>query len=71
MVSVDAVIEHFEGVTGLARQLGCTSQAISAWKRQGTIPEIRAFQIEVLSKGKFKATRLPIKPRSRHSVIAP
>lgn len=70
MISVDTVIQHFEGVTSLARKLGCTSQAISAWKREGTIPEIRAFQIEVLSKGKFKAARLPIRPRSRHSVLA-
>jgi hypothetical protein len=70
MISVDAIIEHFEGVTSLARQLGCTSQAISAWKREGTIPELRAFQIEMLSKGKFKADRLPIRPRSRHSVLA-
>jgi hypothetical protein len=61
MVTVESVIQHFEGVTGLARQLGCTSQAISQWKRHGTIPKVRAFQIEVLSKGKFKATRLPIR----------
>lgn len=59
MHTFQEVIEHFEGITGLAKQLGCTTQAISQWK--GQIPEPRAYQIEVLSKGRFKADRLPVR----------
>lgn len=65
MHSVEEVFEHFGGITALARRLGCTSQAISQWN--GEIPEARAFQIEVLSNGRFKADRLPIRKTSRNS----
>lgn len=61
MSTLGDVIKHFGGITALAAKLGCTTQAISQWG--GAIPEPRAFQIEVLSKGKFKASRLPVKKR--------
>ena len=59
MHSFEEVLKHFDGITGLARKLGVTTQAISQWK--GFIPETRAYQIEVLSEGHFKADRLPIR----------
>jgi len=65
MHSFEEVVQHFGGITALARRLGCTSQAISQWKNE--IPEPRAFQIEVLSGGRFKADRLPIRKTSRGS----
>lgn len=65
MHSFEEVLRHFEGISGLARTLGVTTQAISQWK--GEIPENRAYQIEVLSKGHFKATRLPIRKTDRHA----
>lgn len=63
MHSVESVIKHFGGVTKLARALGCASQAISQWKRLQTIPEGRAYQIQVLSKGRFKTSELPVRKR--------
>lgn len=62
MHQLSDVIKHFGGISGLAAALECTTQAISQWD-DGLIPENRAFQIEVLSKGKFKASKLPIKKR--------
>lgn len=65
MYSFEDVVAHFEGITGLANALGITTQAISQWG--GRIPPQRAYQIEVLSRGKFKATRLPIRqPEPSH-----
>lgn len=65
MHSFEEVVEHFGGITPLAKRLGCTSQAISQWN--GEFPEGRAFQIEVLSEGRFKADRLPIRKSNRKS----
>lgn len=45
------IIEHFEGVTNLAKALKIGRQAIYLWN--GIIPEGRAYQIESLTKGKF------------------
>jgi hypothetical protein len=57
--SFSEVLEHFGGITGLANALGVTTQAISQWEEE--IPEGRAYQIEVLSKGKYKAAQLPVR----------
>ncbi|MFM5373345.1 Cro/CI family transcriptional regulator [Aeromonas veronii] len=51
-------LDHFGGVVGLAKALGCKPQAISQWGE--TIPKGRAYQIEVMTGGKLKAD--PIKP---------
>lgn len=55
---IEQVIEHFGGVTKTARALGVTSQAVSQWRAAGMVPEMRAYQIELKTKGKFKAERL-------------
>lgn len=46
------VIEHFGGVLATAKALGITSQSVSQWPEE--IPELRAFQIERLTKGLLK-----------------
>lgn len=66
MHSLQDVIEHFEGITGLAHALGISTQAISQW--DGQIPPQRAYQIEVVSGGKFKATRLPIRQPAQQNL---
>lgn len=60
MTTFDEVLDHFGGThEALANALGITREAVTMWK--GEIPEARAFQIEVLSAGKFKADELPVK----------
>lgn len=41
--------------TGLARLFGVSRAAVSQWKSLGGFPAKRALQIEVDSKGKFRA----------------
>lgn len=60
MSTFEDVVAHFGGThEALAEALGITREAVTMWK--GEIPESRAFQIEVLSRGKFKAADLPVK----------
>lgn len=56
-------LNHFGGVVELAKALGCKPQAVSQWGE--TIPQGRAYQIEVLTGGKLKAE--PITPTSDHN----
>jgi DNA-binding transcriptional regulator YdaS (Cro superfamily) len=37
--------------TELARRLGVTESAVSQWVAAGRIPELRAYQIQVISAG--------------------
>ena len=46
------VITHFGGITPLAKAIGVKTQAISQWGE--IVPELRAYQIEVLSGGALK-----------------
>lgn len=46
-------IDHFGGVVQLAYALRCSPQAISQWGK--TIPQGRAYQIEVLTGGELRA----------------
>ena len=52
------VINHFRSAAELAKKLNISEAAISQWGE--TIPQGRAYQIEVLTAGKLKAG--PIKP---------
>lgn len=57
MVTFEDVLQHFGGThKALADALGISREAVTMWA--GQIPESRAFQIEVLSGGKFKAADL-------------
>lgn len=51
MKTVDA-IKYFQTAAELARALGCTPQAIYQWGE--TVPPLRAYQIERLTKGRLK-----------------
>lgn len=54
-------INHFGGVAKLAKELGCSTQAISQWPE--SIPQGRAYQIEVLTGGQLKAApTIPVQP---------
>jgi len=69
MHQLSDVIKHFGGISGLAAALECTTQAISQWDE--LIPEQRAYQIEVITKGKFKASQLPVKKRGQAGARTP
>ncbi|MGE4391397.1 MAG: Cro/CI family transcriptional regulator [Aeromonas sp.] len=47
------VLEHFGSITAIARAIGISHAAVSKWDE--TIPQGRAYQIEVLTGGKLKA----------------
>lgn len=49
-----AVLKHFGTVTATAKALGISHVAVSKWSE--TIPQGRAYQIEVLTGGKLKAS---------------
>lgn len=50
------VLNYFGGVTKTAQALGVSKSAVSLWSDD--IPEGRAFQIELLTKGKLRAHSL-------------
>jgi hypothetical protein len=50
-----AVVEHFGGVTATARALDVKPPSVSEWLSTGIVPELRQFQIEVVTQGKFRA----------------
>lgn len=49
---------HFGSVPEIASALNIKRQAYYEWENQGIIPELRCYQIEVLTGGRFKAKRL-------------
>lgn len=53
-------VKYFGSKAAIARALGINKAAVSQWGE--TIPEGRAYQIEVLTGGKLKAD--PIPPRT-------
>ena len=64
MVTFNEILEHFGGThESLAKALGCSRAAVTMWGEE--IPESRAYQIQVLSDGKFKAEDMPIKGRAQ------
>ena len=52
---VKTIVEYFGGVAETARLLGVSQPAVSQWLKHNQLPPARAVQIEVLSRGKFKA----------------
>ena len=52
MKTKDAIL-HFGSKSQLAKNLGVSKGAISQWPDD--VPELRAYQIERLTKGKLKA----------------
>ena len=63
MVTFAEIVEHFGGThEALAKRLGISREAVTMWG--GEIPESRAFQIQVLSDGRFKVDDMPVRGRS-------
>lgn len=52
------LLKMFTTKTELAEMLGIQSATISMWIARGNIPETRAFQIQVLTKGRIRASKL-------------
>ncbi|MBS0289298.1 MAG: helix-turn-helix domain-containing protein [Proteobacteria bacterium] len=58
MDKIEVVASYFGGKANLAKALGVTLTAVSKWKDH--FPKGRAYQIEVLTEGKFKAKNLTL-----------
>lgn len=56
MLKSDA-IEHYGGQQPLADALGIKQPSVSEWGKY--VPELRAYQLEKITKGKLKAGEYP------------
>ena len=66
MATFHDVLEHFGGThESLANALGCSRAAVTMWA--GEFPLARAYQVEVLSAGRFKASDLPVRLAPRRT----
>ena len=61
---IKEIASHFGGVPKLAKLMGITRCSLYMWQQ---IPLGRAYQIEVLSKGRFKAKDLIAQKIARDS----
>lgn len=59
-MDIEKVVQHFGGTQETCAALGVTKGAISQSKTDG-IPELRQFQIEALTMGRFRADRQQLK----------
>ena len=48
------VVEYFGTQENTAKALGVTQQSVAAWVKLGKVPELRQYQIEKVTSGKFK-----------------
>ncbi|KAA3639425.1 MAG: hypothetical protein DWP95_10285 [Proteobacteria bacterium] len=55
---LNKIIDHFGSQANLARTLKIKSMAITNWRKRKSIPAIRAYQIQKITKGKFKASNI-------------
>lgn len=66
MATFQEIVDHFGGThQALADALGIVREAVTMWG--GEIPEAQAYKIQVLSKGKFKVSDMPVRYRKRRS----
>ena len=52
------IVDDLGGVAETARKLGVSQPAVSQWLRRDHVPPARAVQIEILTKGRFKAAEI-------------
>lgn len=53
------LLEHFGTQENLAKALGITPASVSRWGyKDGKIPEVHRFKIELITKGKFPYAEL-------------
>ncbi len=60
VVPFRAIVEFFDGPSRMARKFEVTTQALWQWECNG-FPPLRGFQCEVLSKGRFRHNRVPLR----------
>lgn len=54
-MSIEEIIKYYGSIKSMADSLGVSRQTIYLWKEKGKIPFARQAQIELETKGKFKA----------------
>ena len=59
MKTFQNVVDHFGSKANLARALGVSAAAITQWGEE--FPELRAHQIQTVTRGKFRFCDLPVK----------
>jgi hypothetical protein len=60
MHEFSTIVNFFGGPTRMAALFGVRPQSVWLWEQQG-FPGQRPFQVEVLSHGKFRHDRVPIR----------
>lgn len=56
--AIERAVEHFGGIFETADALGVRYDAVRAWLKKEHIPFERAYQIDVLTRGKIKLSEL-------------
>lgn len=67
MNPIETLIVHFGSKNKLAKALGISRPAVAKWKE--FIPSGRAYQIEVLTQGKFQAKDLVYRRQSSINIM--
>lgn len=44
----ETIIEHFGGLKETAKALGVTPQAVHSWRKRGTVPALRIYQLTTI-----------------------
>lgn len=52
---IKKIIKHFGGLRATARALHVAHPSVVIWQRNGIVPPRRAIEIEIITKGKFRA----------------
>jgi hypothetical protein len=53
-MTYDTALAHYKTGLKIAQVLGIKSQAVYQWKKTGVVPELRARQLQQLSRGRVK-----------------
>ena len=67
MESMNELIAHFGSQVKMATALGVTQGAISQWVSGGGLPAGRAVQVEIMTKGEFRAIDI-VAPNEKEDV---
>lgn len=52
---IEQIVEWFGSKSKMARSLGVDRSAVTHWVNKGSMPPLRAIQVERITDGKFKA----------------
>lgn len=57
-MQIQEVLDFFgKSQTKVARALGIAQSNVSKWVKSGHVPELRQYQLQLLTKGKLKADK--------------